>query len=180
MSKQAKTSDTNTYTTTMHTFRALEHVARDWQTTKRAALNFARTHAVRERKCYGRIHLSASDIAIYIVRPLTCGMRKDCGAPVTMLDEKGFAYCTEHGVERRSHGPRCRRLTTAELLQLRLSIPLAGYSKADRERSKRNGCSCDRCNALPKEAPICICWEMGATGDGQFHAMCPRHAGAQQ
>lgn len=58
---------------------------------------------------------------------LTCDMERDCAAPVTHIDEKGFVYCAKHGPERRHSGRRCRRLTPAELKQLRAGQPLATY-----------------------------------------------------
>lgn len=49
---------------------------------------------------------------------LRCDMRSDCTAPVSMIDDRGFAYCAPHGVSRRGGGIRCRKLTPAELRKL--------------------------------------------------------------
>jgi hypothetical protein len=57
---------------------------------------------------------------------LKCGMRRECQADVTHIDDKGYVYCREHGIERYSHR-RCRQLTAKELRQLRSGIPLSSY-----------------------------------------------------
>lgn len=45
---------------------------------------------------------------------LRCEMDARCPYPVTMIDEKGYIYCREHGLERR--GPLyCRKLRPHEL-----------------------------------------------------------------
>ncbi len=57
---------------------------------------------------------------------LTCDMRKDCTAPVTHLDTAGFAYCTDHGLQRRQSEP-CRKLRDWELRKLQRGETLARY-----------------------------------------------------
>lgn len=57
---------------------------------------------------------------------LKCDMKRECKQAVTYIDNKGYAYCTEHGVERRSYRP-CRKLAPGELEQLKAGIPLASY-----------------------------------------------------
>lgn len=57
---------------------------------------------------------------------LCCDMKKDCVAPVTHIDNKGYVYCTEHGIERRDCRP-CRKLKAKERLQLLRGEPLAKY-----------------------------------------------------
>jgi len=57
---------------------------------------------------------------------LQCDMVKDCAAPVTHLDRKGYAYCTPHGIERRGCQP-CRKLRPWELRRLERGQPLARY-----------------------------------------------------
>lgn len=47
-------------------------------------------------------------------KQLTCEMSKDCAQSVTHVDEKGFVYCTGHGIARRASGPRCRKLRPTE------------------------------------------------------------------
>lgn len=46
-----------------------------------------------------------------------CDMEKDCLEPVTHLDQKGYVYCTEHGLDRRRFRP-CRKLRTHEINKL--------------------------------------------------------------
>lgn len=58
---------------------------------------------------------------------LTCDMQRDCTAPVTHIDEKGWAYCAVHGPERRASGIRCRKLTGPELKRLRAGLTLERY-----------------------------------------------------
>lgn len=60
-------------------------------------------------------------------RILTCEMHKDCSQPVSMIEDKGYVYCAEHGVERRSYGRRCRKLRPWELRLLRTGEPLPSY-----------------------------------------------------
>ena len=59
-------------------------------------------------------------------KTLRCDMRKDCGFPVTHLDEKGFVYCAKHGEERKAR-MRCRKLKPAELAKLNRGETLAKY-----------------------------------------------------
>ncbi len=57
---------------------------------------------------------------------LRCDMEEECVATVTHIDNKGFAYCTEHGIARRTWMP-CRQLRPWELRRLLRSKPLARY-----------------------------------------------------
>jgi hypothetical protein len=57
---------------------------------------------------------------------LTCDMKKECAAPVTHIDQDGFAYCTPHGEQRRMYQP-CRKLRPWELRKLQRGEPLAKY-----------------------------------------------------
>jgi hypothetical protein len=57
---------------------------------------------------------------------LRCDMTDDCSANVTHIDQDGYAYCTEHGIERRSWMP-CRKLRPHELARLQRGEPLARY-----------------------------------------------------
>ena len=43
-----------------------------------------------------------------------CDMTANCERPVAMVDRKGYVYCAEHGVQRRSVMP-CRKMRPAEL-----------------------------------------------------------------
>lgn len=48
---------------------------------------------------------------------LTCQMTDDCKAPVTHIDNKGYIYCTQHGIDRRDVRP-CRKLLKREIAAL--------------------------------------------------------------
>lgn len=48
---------------------------------------------------------------------LKCDMKADCREAVTMVDNKGFAYCSDHGMGRRYDHP-CRKLRGWELRRL--------------------------------------------------------------
>lgn len=54
------------------------------------------------------------------------GWCTDLAGEVTHLDEKGFGYCSPCA-ERRKGTHRCRKLTGAELAQLRAGRPLEAY-----------------------------------------------------
>jgi hypothetical protein len=58
---------------------------------------------------------------------LRCDMKKECGLPVTMLDNKGFIYCVTHGLQRRSWGIPCRKLTSSEIKGLKRGEPVKKY-----------------------------------------------------
>lgn len=57
---------------------------------------------------------------------LKCDMDRKCKQTVTHIDNKGYAYCTKHGIERRSYRP-CRKLAPGELKKLKAGTPLAAY-----------------------------------------------------
>jgi len=57
---------------------------------------------------------------------LLCDMKKGCTQPVTHIDVKGFAYCKEHGVQRKN-SMSCRQLKPKELKLLLSGKPLAKY-----------------------------------------------------
>lgn len=75
------------------------------------------------------------DAAVAAAPHLNCDMTKDCNELVTWIDEKGFAYCTDHGVARRSYRA-ARKLTERERARLaagntiwwdpELNLPQAG------------------------------------------------------
>jgi hypothetical protein len=48
---------------------------------------------------------------------LKCDMTSTCTSPVTHVDEKGYVYCTPHGIGRRAYN-RCRKLTPSEKKKL--------------------------------------------------------------
>lgn len=58
---------------------------------------------------------------------LTCDMSRDCTAPVTHLEEKGYIYCTAHAADRRTYGHRCRKLRPHEIKRLEGGGVLARY-----------------------------------------------------
>jgi hypothetical protein len=57
---------------------------------------------------------------------VTCDMLADCTFPVAYIDDKGYAYCTGHGLARQATR-RCRKLRPHELRRLHLGKPLARY-----------------------------------------------------
>ncbi len=57
---------------------------------------------------------------------LTCDMERDCKAPINYIDNKGYTYCTAHGVMRRVYRP-CRKLTAAEKAKLENGETLSSY-----------------------------------------------------
>lgn len=57
---------------------------------------------------------------------LKCEMTDDCQAEVTHLDNKGYIYCTEHGIQRRDWKP-CRKLRPHELRKLQRGEQIARY-----------------------------------------------------
>jgi hypothetical protein len=57
---------------------------------------------------------------------LKCDMCEDCTAIVTHIDQKGFVYCTDHGLERRLFRP-CRKLRPHEQRKLGRGEALARY-----------------------------------------------------
>jgi len=60
------------------------------------------------------------------VTTLRCDMTEDCAEPVTHIDQDGFAYCTDHGLQRRDWQP-CRKLRPHELRRLQRGEQLKGY-----------------------------------------------------
>lgn len=58
---------------------------------------------------------------------LRCDMKRDCEAPVSMLDNKGFGYCADHGLQRRNHGTPCRKLQPWEVKKLQRGEALSRY-----------------------------------------------------
>lgn len=59
------------------------------------------------------------------MQPPTCDMA-DCAEPVTMIDDKGFGFCTNHGLDRRSWRP-CRKLRSHELARILRGETIASY-----------------------------------------------------
>ena len=60
---------------------------------------------------------------------LRCDMDRECTAPISHIDEKGFIYCREHGIGRRDSGRRCRALARYELARIQDDKPLPTYTK---------------------------------------------------
>lgn len=58
--------------------------------------------------------------------PVGCQMRADCTDPVTHLDQNGFLYCTNHGLQRRASRP-CRKLRPHELTRLKRGGQITKY-----------------------------------------------------
>lgn len=55
-----------------------------------------------------------------------CDMTHDCTEPVTHIDQKGYAYCTAHGLDRRSYRP-CRKLRPHEVRKIYRGEPITRY-----------------------------------------------------
>lgn len=56
----------------------------------------------------------------------TCDMTSDCLEAVTHIDQRGFVYCTKHGLQRRCYEP-CRKLRDHELRKIKRGEPIAHY-----------------------------------------------------
>jgi hypothetical protein len=57
-----------------------------------------------------------------------CDMADDCLEPVTMIGDKGYVYCTQHGRERRYwRYEHTRRMVPWELKLVNRGIPLPSY-----------------------------------------------------
>jgi hypothetical protein len=67
---------------------------------------------------------------------LTCQMRYDCAEPVTMIDRKGYVYCTEHGIDRRFVHP-CRKLLKREVKALERDEAIHWNERAERAAERR-------------------------------------------
>ena len=57
---------------------------------------------------------------------LKCEMATDCKEAVTHIDNKGFIYCRQHGIECKGWRP-CRMLKPGELKRLKAGIPVVRY-----------------------------------------------------
>jgi hypothetical protein len=57
---------------------------------------------------------------------LRCDMTRDCTAPISHIDCKGYIYCKPHGLDRKAY-QRCRLLTPAEMKTLLRGEPIAQY-----------------------------------------------------
>lgn len=57
----------------------------------------------------------------------SCDMAKDCTSPVAMLEDKGWIYCTVHGLMRRASGRRVRKLRPHELNRLKKGQQIERY-----------------------------------------------------
>lgn len=68
-------------------------------------------------------------------RHLQCEQADECRAPVTHIGEKGWIYCGEHAVDRRTYGyERTRKLRKWELDLLRAGKPVPSYAPIPRHR----------------------------------------------
>lgn len=57
---------------------------------------------------------------------IECDMSFSCKEPVTMIDDSGYIYCTDHGLQRRQHR-RCRKLRQHELNALKRGATIKAY-----------------------------------------------------
>ena len=60
------------------------------------------------------------------MKELKCDGVENCAHPITMIDRKGFIYCTDHGHVRRWSTP-CRKLRAHELNRLKAGKPIKKY-----------------------------------------------------
>lgn len=58
--------------------------------------------------------------------PASCQMHAGCTHPVTHMDQSGFLYCTNHGLQRRASRP-CRKLRPHELTRLESGGQITKY-----------------------------------------------------
>lgn len=65
---------------------------------------------------------------------LKCDMVSDCTAEVTHIDNKGYIYCTEHGIERRDCRP-CRALRKWELAMLKAGEQVPSYTPGPKPKA---------------------------------------------
>jgi hypothetical protein len=56
----------------------------------------------------------------------TCDMTADCIEPITYLDDKGFVYCTMHGLQRQDWR-RCRKMRQHELRRIERGLQIERY-----------------------------------------------------
>ena len=59
-------------------------------------------------------------------KPGACQMDAGCTHAVTHLDQSGFLYCTNHGLQRRASRP-CRKLRPHELARLKRGDQITKY-----------------------------------------------------
>lgn len=57
---------------------------------------------------------------------LRCDMVEGCAENVTHIDQKGYVYCENHGLERRVY-QACRKLQGWEIRRLQRGTPLNRY-----------------------------------------------------
>lgn len=66
---------------------------------------------------------------------MQCDMSKDCHATVTHIGEKGYAYCTAHAIDRRTHaGERTRKMRAWEIRLIQAGQPLPSYQPISRRQ----------------------------------------------
>lgn len=49
---------------------------------------------------------------------LKCDMSIDCKKGITYIDKKGYVYCEQHGMQRKTNGTPCRILRSVEVKKL--------------------------------------------------------------
>lgn len=57
---------------------------------------------------------------------LRCDIR-DCVDPVSMIDDRGWIYCADHGLDMRSYYRRVRKLRPHELNRLKRGEKVKSY-----------------------------------------------------
>jgi hypothetical protein len=64
----------------------------------------------------------------------TCEGLRGCGAPITMLDNKGYVYCQAHGRMRRQSGTPCRDLAMWERDLISAGKAIPSYARSPRPK----------------------------------------------
>jgi hypothetical protein len=55
-----------------------------------------------------------------------CDMKADCEKPIAYIDNKGFIYCEQHGLQRK-HSVPTRKLKPSELKLIESGQPVTKY-----------------------------------------------------
>jgi hypothetical protein len=72
-------------------------------------------------------------------RKLQCEMEDACNSAVTHIGEKGYIYCTEHAIERRTYAwERTRKMRPWEIKLLESGKPLTSYTPIPKKEAVRD------------------------------------------
>ena len=71
---------------------------------------------------------------------LKCDMTEGCVQAVTHIGDKGYTYCTDHGVMRRASGwERVRKMRAWEVRLLEAGEPLPSYAPGPKPTETKEG-----------------------------------------